>query len=56
MKTMTAKTESARDRLPADMAKRDVEAIQRDTDNPRWTITRVLGGTARVIGAVALFS
>ncbi len=40
----------------ADMAKRDVEAAKRDKDNQRWTITLVLGCTALVIGAVALFS
>ncbi|MCY4005261.1 MAG: hypothetical protein OXE84_00300 [Rhodobacteraceae bacterium] len=37
-------------------AKRDVEAAKRDKDNQRWTITLVLGCTALVIGAVALFS
>ncbi|MCY4260484.1 MAG: hypothetical protein OXC91_09510 [Rhodobacteraceae bacterium] len=39
-----------------DMAKRDAEAVKRDKDNQRWTITLVLGCTALVIGAVALFS
>ncbi len=63
MKTMTATNEGALDRLradlakrDADLAKRDVEAAQRDKDNQRWTITLVLGCTALVIGAVALFS
>ena len=42
--------------LQTDMAKRDVEAAKRDKDNQRWTITLVLGCTALVIGAVALFS
>ncbi len=67
MKTMTAENEGALDRLRADMAKRDadmaadlakrdVEAVKRDKDNQRWTITLVLGCTALVIGAVALFS
>ena len=42
--------------LQTDMAKRDVEAVKRDKDNQRWTITLVLGCTALVIGAVALFS
>ncbi len=67
MKTMTATNEGALDRLradlakrdadrAADMAKRDVEAAKRDKDNQRWTITLVLGCTALVIGAVALFS
>ncbi len=42
--------------MAADLAKRDVEAVKRDKDNQRWTITLVLGCTALVIGAVALFS
>ncbi len=42
--------------MAADRAKRDVEAARRDKDNQRWTITLVLGCTALVIGAVALFS
>ena len=42
--------------MAAEMAKRDVEAAKRDKDNQRWTITLVLGCTALVIGAVALFS
>ncbi len=42
--------------MAADLAKRDVEAARRDKDNQRWTITLVLGCTALVIGAVALFS
>ncbi len=49
MKTMTAENEGALDRLRADLAKRD-------KDNQRWTITLVLGCTALIIGAVALFS
>ncbi|MCY4327541.1 MAG: hypothetical protein OXC53_08145, partial [Rhodobacteraceae bacterium] len=32
--------------LQTDMAKRDVEAVKRDKDNQRWTITLVLGCTA----------
>ncbi len=39
-----------------DMAQRDAEAARRDKDNLRWTIPMVLGCTAPVIGAVALFS
>ena len=42
--------------MQADLAKRDVETARRDRDNQRWTITLVLGCTALVIGAVALFS
>ena len=42
--------------MAADMAQRDVDAAKRDKDNQRWTITLVLGCTALVIGAVALFS
>ena len=42
--------------MAAEMAKRDAEAAKRDKDNQRWTITLVLGCTALVIGAVALFS
>ncbi len=39
-----------------DMAQRDAEAAKRDKDNLRWTTLLVLGCTAPVIGAVALFS
>ncbi len=70
LKTSRAENEAMESRIDArlagmqaDMAKRDVEAAKRDVeaakrdkDNQRWTITLVLGCTALVIGAVALFS
>ena len=38
MKTMTAENEGALDRLRADLATRDVEAIKRDKDNQHWVV------------------
>ncbi len=56
METLKAEQESALDRLRADMANWKTDMVKRDKDNQRWTITLVLGCTALVIGAVALFS
>ena len=63
LKTSRAENEAMESRIDArlagmqaDLAKRDVETARRDRDNQHWTITLVLGCTALVIGAVALFS
>ena len=51
-----AENEAMESRIDARLASLQVDLAKRDRDNQRWTITLVLGCTALVIGAVALFS
>ncbi len=51
-----AENEAMESRIDARLASLEADMAKRDKDNQRWTITLVLGCTALVIGAVALFS
>ena len=51
-----AENEAMESRIDARLASLQADLAKRDRDNQRWTITLVLGCTALVIGAVALFS
>ena len=51
-----AENEAMESRIDARLANLQADLAKRDRDNQRWTITLVLGCTALVIGAVALFS
>ncbi|MCY4006655.1 MAG: hypothetical protein OXE84_07520 [Rhodobacteraceae bacterium] len=51
-----AENEAMESRIDARLASLQADLAKRDKDNQRWTITLVLGCTALVIGAVALFS
>ncbi len=53
---MESRIEARLASMEANMAHWKTDMAQRDKDNQRWTITLVLGCTALVIGAVALFS
>ena len=51
-----AENEAMESRIDARLASLQADLAKRDRDNQRWTIALVLGCTALVIGAVALFS